>query len=242
MRKVEEKQCSPASQGSVQKNNSDMKVTDADAQLQLGNNYYDNKQYSMAVKCYEMAAKAGNAEAQYYMGLYYDDRLNGVLGEKRESSALYWYKKAAEQYYEDAVVDLGVKYNELKKYDRAYGLFNQAVRKWSNIQACFWVGVMLFKGEGTDKDEEKGLKNIHRAADDANEPYVYACDWLANYYEGKKPPGVSDIAAAALAFLVLGPLWGIVTGVLARLFSGHKDEEKAKYYKERAEKIRKGIL
>ncbi|MGB7631437.1 MAG: tetratricopeptide repeat protein [Candidatus Deferrimicrobium sp.] len=60
-----------------------------------------------ALKWYRKAAEQGNAEAQFNLGLMYDERL-GVPQDYAE--AVKWYRKAAEQGFAEAQTNLGIMY------------------------------------------------------------------------------------------------------------------------------------
>lgn len=68
--------------------------TDAQAQYELGLRYHSAKNFAQAVYCYRKAAEQGHANAQYMLGLMYDNGY-GVMPDYEE--ARKWYRKAAEQ-------------------------------------------------------------------------------------------------------------------------------------------------
>jgi TPR repeat protein len=59
--------------------------------------------YSKAAKWYRLAAEQGDADAQYNLGVCYD---NGHGVEQSYTEAVKWYKKAAEQGHEYAKKEL----------------------------------------------------------------------------------------------------------------------------------------
>ena len=63
--------------------------------------------YAQAVKWYRKAAEQGFAEAQYNLGVRYDQG-QGVPQDYAE--AVKWYRKAAEQGDAEAQLNLGVMY------------------------------------------------------------------------------------------------------------------------------------
>ena len=78
------------------------------AQTDKGIEYYNNKDYANAVKCFQQAAEQGDPIAQYKLGVCYD---NGEGVTKDPQEAVKWYRKAAEQGYARAQYNLGVCYD-----------------------------------------------------------------------------------------------------------------------------------
>ena len=65
--------------------------------------------YGQAMGWYERAAEAGNARAQFYLGVMME---TGVRGAPDVSAAAGWYEKAARQGHADAQFKLGLLYYE----------------------------------------------------------------------------------------------------------------------------------
>ena len=70
---------------------------DVGEQYRLGCRYFESneensKNYTKAVKLFRKAAEKGHADAQYHLGLCYDQ---GIGVPKDKSEAEYWYRKAA---------------------------------------------------------------------------------------------------------------------------------------------------
>ena len=95
----------------------------------------------------EIMAKIGDAEAQFYLGVAYE---NGKGVEKSESQAVYWYRKAAEQDIAGAQHNLGVAYYIGVTYYIGEGM-EQATQK-----AIYW----LRKACNNQKDEACNLLNM----------------------------------------------------------------------------------
>ena len=66
----------------------------ADAQFNLGLEYYDYENYAEAVKWYRKSAEQGYVAAQFNLGWCYE---NGLGVEKNSTEAWRWYQYAAEQ-------------------------------------------------------------------------------------------------------------------------------------------------
>lgn len=80
---------------------------DPDAQLQLGQRAFDNRDFAEALKWYQLAASQGNVKAQKSMGVLYMTG-NGV--EKDIAKAVEWYRMAANQGDAEAQYSLGLRY------------------------------------------------------------------------------------------------------------------------------------
>jgi TPR repeat protein len=56
-----------------------------------GKAYYDAGNYAWALDCFLKAAKTRNADAQYYLGVMYE---NGTGVAQDRSQFIFWYSKA----------------------------------------------------------------------------------------------------------------------------------------------------
>ncbi len=110
--------------------------------LEQGLKALDNNDYEQAAKLFEQAAKQGNAEAQYWMGVLYD---NGDDVYMNKETAVMWYRKSAEQGYVDAQVNLA----------RCFGL-GIGVPQDEN-QAVYWLRKAAEKG---DIEAQETLKKL----------------------------------------------------------------------------------
>jgi hypothetical protein len=85
--------------------------------------------YKIAVKWYTIAAKQGNALAQFNLGVVYGD---GEGVQQNNRTAVKWYRLAANQGDSSAQTNLGAMYafgtGVLKDYVEAY--------KWGNLAAA----------------------------------------------------------------------------------------------------------
>lgn len=80
--------------------------------------------HSAAAQCFYSAANAGNAEAQYQLGICYEE---GIGLEQDMSAAGYWFQEAARRFYEAAQV--------------------------GNPQAQYGLANCCAEGRGVEKDE-----------------------------------------------------------------------------------------
>ena len=75
------------------------------AQLQLGNKYLEEKDYSNAMIWFRQAAEKSEPIAQNNIGWLYE---NGFGVKQDYAEAVTWYRKAADQGYAKAQVNLGL--------------------------------------------------------------------------------------------------------------------------------------
>ncbi len=132
-----------------------------------------------AFKWYMIAAKKGVAKAQNTVGVSY---FQGNMVDKDTHKAYKWFLKAANQGDADAQYNLG---NMLKNRG-----MNDAALQWKeravlggHVQAMFDVAQAYIKGEGLEKNMEKGLALLKQCAakKSANAQYYLA----TLYNEGK---------------------------------------------------------
>ena len=99
-------------------------------ELEDGNAAIDRKDYVTALDKFKSAAAKNAPNAQYNLGLMYDNGL-GVAQDYAE--AMRWYKLAAAQGHADAQSNLGVMYAKgqgiAQDYTRAHMWFNLAAAK-----------------------------------------------------------------------------------------------------------------
>ena len=109
---------------------------------------YDKQDYATAIVHFKAAAAKGNASAQNYLGVMYDEG-HGVA--QNYAEAVRWYKLAAAQGLDDAQYNLGVMYDEGHGVAQNYA---EAVR-WYKLAAAqgladaqFNLGHMYRNGHG----------------------------------------------------------------------------------------------
>ena len=150
------------------------------------------------------AAKAGNAEAQFRLGVMYG---NGDGVPLDHDEARYWFEKAIAQGHESALITLawmyangtGVEIDE----GRARALYLEAARRGS-AKAQYVVATMYrFAQYGLDKDMAEAVKWYLKAADQGMPTAQLALGKLL--MEGK---GVVRDDAAALQWLSLAHVNG----------------------------------
>ncbi len=109
-------------------------------------------------------AKQGNANAQYNMGVLYDD---GYGVKRNYATAMQWYKKAAAQHYAKAEHNLGMMYAEghgvAKNMDQAAHWFKRAAKDGEPASENN-LAVMYARGQGVPQNTSKAALWAARAA------------------------------------------------------------------------------
>jgi uncharacterized protein len=158
-----------------------------------------NPDHLRAEAAVRKAAKAGNPEAQFRLGVMYG---NGDGVKLDYAEALSWFQKAAEQGHDSALLTLawmyangtGVDVDE----DRARELYLEAARRGS-AKAQYVVGTMYrFAQYGMDKNLRAAVEWYIKAADQGMATAQFALGRML--MEGK---GVVQDDATALQWLTL---------------------------------------
>jgi TPR repeat protein len=113
------------------------KVIALSADFQKGLTAYDSEDYATALREWEPLAKQGYADAQYNLGVMYE---NGQGVPQNHKTAVKWYRLAAKQGYALAQGNLGFMYQK-----------GQGVIK-DNVYAHMWWNIAASSG---DKDAVK---------------------------------------------------------------------------------------
>ena len=113
-------------------------------------------------------AEAGDAEAQYALGVAYC-RGQGVAHDFRE--AVKWYQKAAEQGHPDAQCNLGMHISKGEGTERdmkkAFMWWMKSSEK-GNAKAQYMLGECFHEGRGVEKDEKQAVRWWIRSAAQGN--------------------------------------------------------------------------
>lgn len=144
------------------------------AQLELGKTYFSGRgdavatDYAEAFYWFDLAAKQKNAEAFYYLGIFY---WNGSVVDVDERKAAAFFKLAADAGLTPAKLALGYIYATNKNTKT---IPNEAFRYLSSaandgvMDAKLAVAFMHIDGIGTAKDLLKGSRLLRQVADLAN--------------------------------------------------------------------------
>jgi TPR repeat protein len=174
---------------------------------ELGNKYFDSKDYSQALKYYTVSANQGNPSAQYCLGSMYEQGLGitqdfseakkwyllaanqgesraqnriGCMYEqtKNYSEALKWYTLAAKQGEPRAQYYIGNMYEQAENYSEALKWYTLAANQ-GELRAQSSIGYMYEKGLGLTKNESEALKWYKKAA---NQGYSIAQCKIGDLY------------------------------------------------------------
>ena len=110
-------------------------------------------------------ALQGNASAQYMLGKLYQ-RGEGVL--KDDSTAVKWYRKAADQGYHEAQYILGNLYQRgegVFKADSTAAMWYRKAADQGNREAQYSLGGCYFEGCGVSQDYDEAVKWYQKAVD-----------------------------------------------------------------------------
>jgi uncharacterized protein len=122
--------------------------------------------YKEAVKWYRKAIEQGDANAQYRLGMMYD---NGRGVARNYKEAVKWYKKSAVHGNAQAQLRLGLMYEEgkgvLKNYKEAVKWYKKSAEQ-GDASAQVYLGYMYEEGQGVAQDYVQAHKwfNLATAA------------------------------------------------------------------------------
>ena len=130
--------------------------------------YYNQKNYTEAVKFFRQAAEQGHASAQNKLGYCYR---KGYGVPKDDSKAVEWYRKAAEQGNAYAQYNLGFCYYNgngvTKDYTKAVEWYRKAAEQ-GHASAQNYLGLCYEDGYGVTKDYSKAVEWYRKAAEQGN--------------------------------------------------------------------------
>ncbi|MDD8027824.1 MAG: tetratricopeptide repeat protein, partial [Acidobacteriota bacterium] len=134
------------------------------------------KDHAQAVAWYRKAAEQGDADAQFFLGIYYGERLHGLRSRDIRAyedfkEALLWTRKAAEQGLAEAQDAMGLLC--FLSGDSAQGVawYRKAAEE-GNKSAQLHLGELYAEGRKMDRDYVEAYKWLDLAASRASgEPY-----------------------------------------------------------------------
>ncbi len=132
----------------------------AQSEMDEGISDFREKKYENAKAWFEKAAKLGNPDAFYNVGLLYE---NGLGVQKNIAEAVKWYEQAGGLDHVKALQSLCDIYyngegNLPKDYKKAF-FWNKKLADKGNVMSMNTIGVMYFYEQGTDaKDTFDGLE------------------------------------------------------------------------------------
>ncbi len=173
---------------------------DIEAQSSLGSYYFVKEQYIDALFWSGKAAEAGNATAQYDMGLAYE-RGEGV--EINLKKAFEYYTKAAKQGHAGSTYILGFFYNVGKYVDVDLKKARQYYKKAAEmnvVYAQYRYGLFCLYGIGGKSDIEEGATNIEAASEQGHVDAIYIMGMMfleGIYYDVDISQGMTFLEVAA---------------------------------------------
>ena len=99
--------------------------------------YLKNREYDKAAKIYEVLAAAGNAEAKYMIGIFYD---NGIYYQEDNKKAIRIFESLCGEYVEPCT-RLGAIYVIQGQYDRAVAEYLKAAKS-GDLRAYGDLGIL----------------------------------------------------------------------------------------------------
>lgn len=120
---------------------------------------YQLKKYDLARALLNPLAEQGEAEAQFHMGLLYQ---NGLGVNKSDEITFTYFRKAALQSHLVAQLSLGMMYKAEggylpQNYELAFYWIQQAAKK-GLMEAKFRLGFMYANGQGVSKNEAEAIR------------------------------------------------------------------------------------
>jgi len=110
-------------------------------------------------------ADAGNAEAQFTLGVLHDRGARGLLQDYELATS--WYRKSADQGHAPAQYDLGVRYvagRGIRTDDAQAVVWFRKAADQGNAQAQYELGLRFFNGAGVPRDVAQALVWFRKAA------------------------------------------------------------------------------
>ena len=124
---------------------------------------------ALAITHFQTAAESGNAEAQYYLGYYYQ---HGVGLEKNKELSINWYEKSAKSGLPQAQNKMGMIYysGAEKDYELARKWFTLSAKQ-NYSQAQYMLGKIYSIGKGVEPDTLKAISWLKKSVKNGDHPY-----------------------------------------------------------------------
>lgn len=151
---------------------------DIDAMYVLATLYYEDGQSNSAYEWFYKAAEQGQADATYYLGIFYWHPTGLGVVDPNNAKAIEYYLKAAELGSAMAMCELGWQYRQgteavEKNEAKALELFEQAAELGYH-KAFSWLAKCYKFGNGVEVNLEKSLEYAEKAYDALNEEYLFS--------------------------------------------------------------------
>ena len=133
-----------------------------------GISHYEKHEYKQAIEYFQTAAKQGDTDAQYLLGLCYE---NGRGVPQDYNEAVKWYRKAAEQGDDEAQIYLGYCYENgmgvAQDYIQAFKWYSKAAEQ-GEAMAQNNLGIYYMNGWSVSQDYYEGVYWFRKAAKQGN--------------------------------------------------------------------------
>ena len=129
-----------------------------------GSAYYLRGDFAAALQEWRPLAEEGDARAQYYLGLMYNNG-EGVPEDNRQ--AAHWFRKSAEQGNPQSQFHLGMLHANgegVPEDDRQAVHWLRESAQQGDARAQFNLGIMYELGEGVSKDNRQAVNWYQQAA------------------------------------------------------------------------------
>ena len=149
--------------------------------------YYSNHDYAMAKEWFEKAAANGHSEAQFLLGMMYQD---GEGVKQDYVKAIEWFEKAAKNGYVNAQIFLA------SNYDHGYGVsqdYGKAMELYEKVAALsngtaqyiaqYNLGYMYEHGHGVSQDYTKAAEWYGKSAENGSDSAQFNLGVM--YYNGR---------------------------------------------------------
>jgi TPR repeat protein len=164
--------------------------------VQRGCEAYDSGDAEAASACWQPCAEAGDARAQFLVGLLHDE---GALGAADPAAAAEWYRRSAEQGFAPAQNNLGL----LHHRDAMVAASAQEAARWFTLAAEQGfapaqanLAVLHLLGRAVPQDDTRARELLRLSAAGGNDK---AALLLARFYGEGSGSGWPDEAALARA-------------------------------------------
>lgn len=131
----------------------------------VGIHYYLKQDYTVALEWFQKAADFEYAEAQYYIGLCYN---NGTGVAIDYAKAMEWYMKAVNQNHADAQTSIGLLYKNGAGVERDNAKALEWYRKAASngsLKAQYEIGKCYYYGRGVEIDYAEAVKWFSKTAE-----------------------------------------------------------------------------
>ena len=144
-----------------------IKTAEFKPDFQTGFNAYERGDFKTALKHFKPLAKKGDINAQFNMGLMYE---NGDGVPKDDKKAVYWWTKSAEQGSMLAQYYLGELNYTLENYQQAIYWFEKSAEQ-GDSDSQFNLGAIYYDGEIVPKDYKEAKYWLTKSA---KQGHIYA--------------------------------------------------------------------